>query len=224
MDFLEAKSLNFNIEGELSWPLLILAHGAGAPMDSGFMNEVTKLLLARKVAVGRFVFPYMAERRLTGKKRPPDGQQKLLHAWRSIIASCEGRDLLFIGGKSMGGRMATMVASEMVASEMAADEVAVSGVVCLGYPFHPPGRPEKTRTEHLQHLSINTLIVQGTRDTMGTKEDVEGYDLSNHIELFWLEDGNHDLKPRVKSGFTHEQHLSALADRVAQFCEAKTTT
>ncbi|GAA5316505.1 MAG: hypothetical protein AseanaTS_17090 [Candidatus Pelagadaptatus aseana] len=199
---------NLTIEGRPEWPLFVFAHGAGAPMDSDFMNRMTELLLERRVAVARFEFPYMAERRENGKKRPPNGQKQLLDCWREVFAECKADRKLIIGGKSMGGRMASMIA----------DEVGAAGLVCLGYPFHAPGKPEKTRTEHLQALQTPTVIIQGTRDAMGNQEEVTHYSLSDAIELFWLEDGNHDLKPRIKSGFSHDQHLQLAADRMAAFC------
>lgn len=197
---------NLMLVGDESWPLIILAHGAGAAMDSPFMEQVTELLLQHEVAVARFEFPYMAQRRVTGKKRPPDGQKKLLDCWRTVYQSLQHRQPV-IGGKSMGGRMASMLC----------DELQPRGLVCLGYPFHPPGKPEKTRTEHLQEFATPALMVQGSRDPMGSREDVANYALSESLTFLWLEDGNHDLKPRVKSGFTQEQHLQQAADAVAQF-------
>jgi predicted alpha/beta-hydrolase family hydrolase len=209
MDFMTDSAMhNLMMEGEPGWPLFVFAHGAGAPMDSDFMNRVTELLLEREVAVARFEFPYMAERRANGKKRPPNGQKQLLDCWRDVYNACTGDRKVVVGGKSMGGRMASMIA----------DEVGAAGLVCLGYPFHAPGKPEKTRTDHLQALQTSAVIIQGTRDAMGNQDEVGGYNLSGAIELFWLEDGNHDLKPRVKSGFTHDQHLLAAADRIARFC------
>jgi predicted alpha/beta-hydrolase family hydrolase len=112
-----------------------------------------------------------------------------------------------IGGKSMGGRIASMIA----------DEAGVAGVVCLGYPFHPPGKPERLRTAHLETLETPTLIVQGTRDQLGTAEDVASYALSPSIEIAWMEDGDHSFKPRKKSGRTHEQNLDAGAEAVVDF-------
>lgn len=188
-------------------PLLVLAHGAGAPMDSPFMDTMAELLAQQGVGVVRFEFPYMVERRENGKKRPPNKQDVLLDTWREVIAELGGASQMVIGGKSMGGRMASLIA----------DEQQVAGLVCLGYPFHPPGKPEKLRTEHLKDLQTPTLIVQGTRDKLGNREDVEDYELSSAIELLWLEDGDHDLKPRVKSGFTHDQHLQLAAEKVAEF-------
>lgn len=189
-------------------PCLLLAHGAGAAMDSDWMQTVTELLVARGVGVVRFEFPYMQIRREQGGRRPPDRQPRLLEHWQAVIEAIQiPPEKLVIAGKSMGGRMASMLA----------DEVGVAGLVCLGYPFHPQGKPEKLRTEHLADLQTPTLIVQGSRDPLGTREEVEGYDLAAAIELLWLEDGDHDMKPRVKSGFKQAQHLDALADRVAEF-------
>ncbi len=188
-------------------PLLVLAHGAGAPMDSPFMDSLAGLLAEQAIGVVRFEFPYMQERRENGKKRPPNKQDVLLDSWREVIEELGNPETLFIAGKSMGGRMASLIA----------DEQAVAGLVCLGYPFHPQGKPEKLRTEHLADLQTPTLIVQGTRDKLGSLEEVETYSLSSAIDVLWMEDGDHDLKPRVKSGFTHEQHLKRTAEKIAEF-------
>ncbi|KEQ17222.1 alpha/beta family hydrolase [Endozoicomonas numazuensis] len=201
---------------EAGSPLLILAHGAGAAMDSDFMNQVADLMMAGGVSVVRFEFPYMQERRETGKKRPPDRQPKLLQCWQEVIQQVmnEYSGPLFIGGKSMGGRMASLLVSEC-------PDLPLSGVVCLGYPFYAPGKQDKPRTEHLADFPLSMLVVQGSRDAMGDYETVQGYDLSSNIQLHWLEDGNHDLKPRVKSGYSHEQHLVEAADRVAAFIKSR---
>jgi len=190
---------------------LILAHGAGAAMDSAFMETISKLLCDRGCEVVRFEFPYMAERRKTGSRRPPDREVRLLEAWREQldkVASTlpQGRRLL-IGGKSLGGRMASLIA----------DDATINGLVCLGYPFHPAGKPAQLRTEHLARLKTPTLIVQGTRDRLGNSEEVASYSLSPAIEIQWLEDGDHDFKPRVKSGFTHAQQLQTAVEHVMTF-------
>ena len=111
----------------------------------------------------------------------------------------------------MGGRIATMVA----------DDAAVLGVVCLGYPFHPPGQPAKTRTRHLETLRTPTLIVQGTRDSFGLPEDVETYKLSRAIRIEWLDDGDHSFKPRVRSGRTEADNVRAAIDLVVDFIAAR---
>ena len=112
----------------------------------------------------------------------------------------------------MGGRVASMIADEL----HAAGEIA--GLVCLGYPFHPPGKPEQLRTKHLAGLKTPALICQGTRDVFGARDEVSGYTLSDSIELLWLEDGDHDLKPRKGiSGFSAADHLKTMAQAVAGF-------
>ncbi|VFT14068.1 putative hydrolase [Pseudomonas aeruginosa] len=132
---------------------LILAHGAGAPMDSPFMERIAELLAAQGIAVARFEFPYMAQRREDGRKRPPNPQAQLLDCWRRVHAQVrETLDgPLALGGKSMGGRMASLLA----------DELGADALVCLGYPFYAAGKPEKPRVAHLAGLRTPTLIVQG---------------------------------------------------------------
>ena len=165
---------------------LVLAHGAGAPMDSPFMSNFAGLIAASGFRVARFEFPYMAARRMNGKKRPPDRALILEETWEAVIESLGGPDGLAIGGKSMGGRIASMIA----------DRMAVRGLVCLGYPFHPPGKPEKVRTAHLERLATPVIICQGTRDPFGAADDVSEYRVAQGITLQWAEDGNHDRAPR----------------------------
>lgn len=188
---------------------LILAHGAGAPMDSDWMNDMAGRLARLGVNVLRFEFPYMAQRRVDGVKRPPNPAGKLQECWREVFAVVRRHVAgpLAIGGKSMGGRMASLVA----------DELGVDALVCLGYPFYAVGKPEKPRVEHLAGLKTPTLIVQGERDALGNREAVEGYSLAPGIEVFWLVAGDHDLKPLKVSGFTHEQHLASAAQKVSEF-------
>ena len=185
---------------------LILAHGAGAPMDSQWMAEMAERLAVRGVNVLRFEFPYMAQRRLDGGKRPPNPQPVLLQCWREVFSEVRRHVAgpIAIGGKSMGGRMASLLA----------DELGADALVCLGYPFYAAGKPEKPRVAHLAHVKTPTLIVQGERDALGNREAVEAYTLSPAIEVHWLVAGDHDLKPLKASGFSHAQHLEAAADRI----------
>jgi len=189
---------------------VMLAHGAGAPMDSPFMEAFGAGIAARGLNAARFEFPYMAERRATGKKRPPNPMKLLLETWRDAIATVGGP--VVIGGKSMGGRVASMVAAELEA-----EGTPVAGVVCLGYPFHPPGRPDKMRVDHLMGLKTPTLILQGTRDTFGTRDEVPGFDLPKRIKIGWLEDGDHGFKPRKASGRTEQQNWDEALDQLATF-------
>lgn len=188
---------------------LILAHGAGAPMDSEWMNDMAGRLAGLGVNVLRFEFPYMAQRRVDGVKRPPNPTPKLLDCWREVFAVVRRHvaGVLAVGGKSMGGRMASLVA----------DELGVDALVCLGYPFYAAGKPEKPRVEHLAGLKTRTLIVQGERDALGNREAVKAYTFSPSIEVTWLAAGDHDLKPLKVSGFTHEQHLASAAQKVSEF-------
>ncbi|MFD1714685.1 alpha/beta fold hydrolase [Amnibacterium flavum] len=199
--------------GPADGPVLVLAHGAGAPMDSPWMETVTGLLAERGIRVARFEFGYMAARR-GGARKPPPKAEKLIDEYREAVAELVSRSHapVVIGGKSMGGRVASMVADELAA------EGTVSGLVCLGYPFHPPGAPEKLRVAHLEGLTTPALIVQGTRDPLGTAEEVARYPLSGAVRVVWLEDGEHDFRPRVKlTGLTSAQHLSSAADSTADF-------
>lgn len=192
---------------------LILAHGAGAPMDSDFMTQMAALLAARDVAVLRFEFPYMAARRLDGRRRPPNRQEVLLQCWRQVHDSVRQRikGSLAIGGKSMGGRMASLLA----------DSLQVDALVCLGYPFHPAGKPEKPRVAHLADMRTPSLIVQGERDPLGNRERVADYRLSPAIRMHWLKAADHDFKPLKSSGLTQTQHLHGAADAIAAFLLAQ---
>lgn len=195
---------------------LVLAHGAGAPMDSPFMQRMAQGLAARGVRVVRFEFAYMAQRRVDGRKRPPNAQAQLLQQWREVHALVRQQVTgpLAMGGKSMGGRMASLLA----------DELDVCALVCFGYPFYAAGKPQKPRVAHLAELRRPTLIIQGERDALGNRETVAGYDLAPAIELHWLPAADHDLKPLKVSGFTHEQHLQHAIDRTVDFLRASWRT
>ena len=198
---------NSIMTGETEWPLFIMAHGAGAGSDSDFMQQMAGLLAERKIATLRFDFPYMQRIKTEGKRRPPDKVPALIEDYCSRIEQV-GRACV-IGGKSMGGRVASLIAANAPAQ--------VKGCACLGYPFHPAGKPDKLRTDHLMTISTPLLIVQGTRDALGNKEEVAGYNLPENIQWLWLAEGDHDLKPRKASGFTHSQHLQSAADAIAEF-------
>ena len=200
--------VNFMFDGNEAAKLTIaLAHGAGAPMDSPFMNEMAACLAAHGWRVARFEFPYMAKRRMDGKKRGPDRAPVLIPFLGDVVTQLVGPEKLILGGKSMGGRMASMVA----------DDLGVAGLVCLGYPFHPPAKPENLRTEHLAVLKTPALICHGTRDPFGKPDEIEGYDLSEAIKMHWVEDGEHDFKPRKSSGRTQSQNIGDAAKAISDF-------
>jgi predicted alpha/beta-hydrolase family hydrolase len=201
---------NFLFDGpERAATTILLAHGAGAPMDSAAMTAAAKALAAAGFRVARFEFGYMAARR-SGPRKPPPRAETVQPEYVAAIDALKAQGTLIIGGKSMGGRVASMIADAMLA------EGRIAGLVCLGYPFHPPEKPQQRRTSHLADLKTPTLIVQGTRDPFGTPDEVAGYTLSKAIECLWLEDADHDLRPRKKiSGFTAADHLKTMAARVA---------
>ena len=195
----------FLFDGSADAPLtLVLAHGAGGPMRSAFLQKMARGVAEGQTRVARFEFPYMRERR-----KVPDKEPVLRESWLSAIEFLGGGKRVVIGGKSMGGRIASMVA----------EEAGVRGLVCLGYPFHPPGRPDKLRTKHLETLATPALIVQGTRDPFGSREDVAGYALSKSIRIAWIEDGDHSFKPRASSGRTEAGNLQEAIALVRGFLE-----
>ncbi|MDH6016370.1 alpha/beta hydrolase [Vibrio splendidus] len=197
---------NVIIDGEDNPITFVFAHGAGAGMDHEFMQSVAKGLAFKGIRVIRFNFPYMIKRAEDGKRRPPDRAPKLLEAYQDIIEQCDV-DKLVIGGKSMGGRMASHL------SEV--DKVAA--MACLGFPFHPPGKPEKYKGEHLAELQKPCLILQGERDTFGKREEFADFDLSDSIRVEFIPDGDHSFKPRKSSGYTEQQNIALTVEKLSAF-------
>ena len=197
---------NVIIDGEDNPITFVFAHGAGAGMDHEFMQSVAKGLAFKGIRVIRFNFPYMIKRAEDGKRRPPDRAPKLLEAYQDIIKQCDA-DKLVIGGKSMGGRMASHL------SEV--DKVAA--MACLGFPFHPPGKPEKYKGEHLAELQKPCLILQGERVTFGKREEFADFDLSDSIRVEFIPDGDHSFKPRKSSGYTEQQNIALTVEKLSAF-------
>ena len=199
---------------------LVLAHGAGAAMDSPFMAAFATGLGQRGIRVARFEFPYMVERRISGKKPPPNRQPILLQSWRDVISQLRvdhPGERLAIGGKSMGGRMASMLVTEGTADIAEDISVDIAALVCLSHPFHPAKKPDRLRTEHLADVSLPSLIVQGDRDPLGNRAEVDSYNLDPSIQFHWCPDGDHDLTPRKRSGHTQAANWNDAMDRVADF-------
>lgn len=210
---MSSDPIDFQFDGdESARQTIVLAHGAGAPMDSPFMNDMASELARHGLRVARFEFPYMAKRRIDGKKRGPDRAPVLTAFYAEVVRQLGEPEKLVIGGKSMGGRIASMVA----------DDLGVGGLVCLGYPFHPPGKPENLRTEHLKALRTPALICHGTRDPFGRPDEIAGYGLSDRIALHWVEDGEHDFKPRKSSGRTQNQNIVDAAAAISGFAQSLT--
>ncbi len=190
---------------------LILAHGAGAPLHSEYMQYFAQRLANQGIQVGRFNFPYMVKAIATQRRRPPDRAPELLAAWQEIIERVRGRlasdQRLAIGGKSMGGRIASM----------STHHAGVDALVCLGYPFHPPAKKDKLRIEHLPDIKVPTIILQGERDNFGTREEVRGYRLPRKIKVRWLNDGDHSFKPRQRSGVTQTENWDTAIGSIIEF-------
>ena len=189
----------------------LFAHGAGAPMDSTFMKRVAEGIAARGVRVVRFEFPYMARRRTEGRRGAPDREPVLRESWTGMVERFGGGAKVAVGGKSMGGRIASMIA----------DEVGARALICFGYPFHPPGQPSKLRTKHLETLRTPALILQGTRDAFGQPDEVGGYGLSPAIRIQWIEGGDHSFKPPASSGRTEAGNVDEAIAAAADFLLAR---
>ena len=191
---------------------LVLGHGAGSGQHSGFMVEAGRQLSARAIVVATFDFPYIA----AGRKSP-DKAPVLEEAWRAAIAEARADEVfrslpLFIGGKSMGGRIASHVAAQGVEG--------VSGLVFLGYPLHPPGRPQQRRDAHLPSIAQPMLFVQGSRDEFGTAGDIRELlpRLNPQAQLFEVADGDHSFKVRMKTtGKKQDAVFTEIFDRVETF-------
>ncbi len=191
---------------------LILAHGAGAPQASPFMTQFASGLADRGIEIVTFDFVYMEQRR-----RAPDRAPKLEACYRAVIDATRAgmptaRPRLLVGGKSMGGR----IASQVVAKD--AHDLGVAGLVFLGYPLHPPGRPEKRRDAHLPDIDAPMLFVQGSRDTFGTEAELRPVvESCRRARLHVVEGGDHSLKIRGKGAPPHEEIYAQVMDVIAHF-------
>ncbi|EHH2560625.1 alpha/beta fold hydrolase [Vibrio parahaemolyticus] len=194
------------VEGPENGPLFVFAHGAGAGMEHDFMTTVAKGLVEQGIRVVRFNFPYMVKRSEDGKKRPPDRAPKLLEAYSEVIAHFASSPVV-IGGKSMGGRMASLLAEHEL----------VAGIACLGFPFHPPGKPEKFKGDHLASIDKPTLILQGERDTFGKREEFDEFVFSQQVKVSFLPDGDHSFKLRKSSGHTEAGNIALAVEQLSAF-------
>jgi predicted alpha/beta-hydrolase family hydrolase len=194
---------------------LLFAHGAGAGMDSAFLVRLAKLLADAGLCVHRFEFAYMAARREGGSRRPPPRAEKLSGEYEAAVAqvakSLDKGQRLFIGGKSMGGRVASLVADALWTNR------TIAGLVCVGYPFHPVGQPAKLRTAHLQPLKCPALIVQGTRDPFGTRDEVEPTfrALPTRVDFEFVDGGDHGFAVPRSRGLSEADVLESVCERVA---------
>ena len=186
-------------------------------MDSDAMDQITAALVVAGFRVGRFEFPYMIKRRQDGRKRPPDGLKILMQAWRDCLEQarqvCEPAERVFIGGKSMGGRIATHILAQDCPR-------GVAGAMVFGYPFHPPSKPDRWRIDHLPYLERPLWIAQGTRDPFGKYQEVADIDWeSAPVNIHWVPDGDHDLLPTRRSGLDRAALLTEAAEAAADFAQ-----
>lgn len=181
-------------------------------MDSPFMERITEMLFEQGVCAVRFEFPYMAERRTSGAKRPPPSAEKLLPDFLEKITLLKNvaKRPIYIGGKSMGGRVAAMIGC--------AAPKSVRGILCFGYPLHPPGAPEDLRSLPLEKASVPVLVCQGERDPFGNRADFAKFIPSSKVEIEWLESGDHDFEPLKAATTTHQRNILKAAQLAASFC------
>jgi len=196
---------------ELAGVTLILGHGAGAGQTSAFMTSFAGGLAARGIDMVTFNFLYTEQGR-----RLPDPNDRLEACWRAVIEAVRAvmkshRNVLAIGGKSMGGRIASQVA--------AAGLGELAGLVFLGYPLHPPGRPDRLRAKHLPDIKTPMLFVQGSRDAFGTPDELRPIvtPLKPPADLYVVEGGDHSLKVRKAAGVRQEDIYGTVQDHIADW-------
>ncbi len=194
--------------GQAKIGTLVLAHGAGAGMDSDFMVAFAEGLSSGGFETILLEFPYMTKRREDGKKRPPDRAPKLVAHYNAVLEELALPGPVIIGGKSMGGRIASMLLAE--------NPIVADGLLMLGYPFAPPGKPEKLRIDHFSAIEKPVLIVQGERDVFGGRAAVEALSLPKNFEILWCNDGDHSFKPRKTSGLTEQENWEAAMNAISK--------
>ena len=192
---------------------VLLAHGAGADMNAAALTVVADALADARIPSLRFDFPY----RLAGR-RAPDRPPVLDAAVREAVTEISRRtklptDRLVLGGRSMGGRICSLVAGAD------SEPVPVLGLALLGYPLHPPGRPEKLRVDHFKRLTMPVLFASGTRDAFGTPAELKRHarKIKGPVTFHWVETGDHGFKPLKSSGLTVDGALDGVAASVVEF-------
>lgn len=204
------------LQGSGAAGTLLLMHGAGAGQASDFLVAWRDALATQGVQTLAVEFSYMQRMQEEGRRRPPPKVSVLveeLRQWHALLSRTEGKPL-WLGGKSMGGRVASMLVAE------GGPHGEIPGLVLAGYPFHPVGKPDRLRLEHWPGLHCPTLVLQGTRDPFGTQAEVEGYGLTGLASrslVHWLEDGDHDWVARRASGTTQQGLIEEAAKVTAQF-------
>lgn len=191
---------------------IIFAHGAGAGLQSDFMQFMALGLALHDIDVVRFNFPYWQKFMDTGVRRPPNPMAQLEHSMRTVISQFDDGKPLFLMGKSMGARVAFRVAEQGVAE----------GAIALGFPFHPLGKPDKLRLADLPNNCAQNLIIQGERDGFGKPHEVASYELPSNVALHWLAYGDHSFEPTKRSGLERRTLWQQAIDRVVAFIATAT--
>ena len=201
--------------------VLLLAHGAGAPMDSDFMSGLAGALAGEGIRTVRFEFPYMQRRRTEGKRPPPSREPALLQSWTDQVERVLQSELtrhgqsLFVGGKSLGGRMASLWCSRR--NDVGSGPV---GCLCFGYPFHPPGKPDNWRDQHFQAIRVPLWIAQGERDPFGRYSEIMARQYTDiDLTRIPVDDGDHDFKPRKRSGIDPADNFRQVARQARLFMD-----
>ena len=199
--------------------IFVFAHGSNSQLNSSFMQTVSQSIARNSatesgkhsfsIAVLRFEFSYLTWMRETGRTRPPEKVETLITFYTQFVEAllAKVQKPLLLGGKSLGGRIATYLLADHFRNHP-----AIVGGLVFGYPFHPIDKPEKLRVQHLQQINKPLHVFQGTRDKLGSRADVESYGLPETLGLHWIETGDHDLKPLKKMGVTHLQALNNVAE------------
>lgn len=181
----------------------LMAHGAGGDMSSRLLVQLQHGLAGRSVVAARFNFLYSEK-----KKRAPDRRPQLEATWRAVADWSQkelGANAIFLGGKSMGGRMA---------SYLAAEGYPCAGVFFLGYPLHAPGKTDKLRRDHLPRITVPMLFIQGTRDAFGKLDLVQGVvrEIGGRATLHLIEEGDHSFKVPKRVGRAEAEITQEILD------------
>lgn len=198
--------------------IVVMAHGAGAGNRNEFMDCYCTKLAESQIKVISFNFDYMQIMYESGKRRPPNPNKQLLIQFNQVLSELNTNLPVFIAGKSMGGRVASQLAAT---SEIG---LKIQGCIVLGYPFMPPGKPEKfaDRTQHFIELAVPLLINQGERDTFGGVDSLSNKShepvlCNSKLQLKWIPSGDHSFKPLKSSGVTIEENIQTAVSNTVKF-------
>lgn len=202
--------------------VIILAHGSGAGMRHHFMSTLAEALAEHDFEVVRFNFPYMQLAEAAGKPRPPSKMPMLIQAMREVIqlvSKLEPDLPLIIAGKSLGARVASQVLTHEQLSHEPLIQYRIEAGISFGYPFHPPGKADKLRLSHFDEISKPHLVLQGTRDPFGKRNEVESYSVGRMNEVIFVESGEHSFIPLKSSGVSQQTLIEFAADQSAEFIQ-----